>query len=115
MAALTLNDQLLARLPEREALQVLSAPSANSLQELLRQREFIIEAPGAAADPPEWILDVSVVVTVDAAHVVVLIYQGSGFLLEDRETFVQTFTTREEIVFEVPRAIAERVADAIGG
>jgi len=118
LSELTLNDELIARMPTRDGLEVVSVPYARSLQDLTNQLAVMIGEPGSSApraNVPDWILDVSVVVTADAVHVFSVVYSGAGFGVQGRDSFEQTFDAPEEMVIEVPRAIAERVAAMVEG
>lgn len=108
--ALTLNAQLIARLPERAGLEVVSAPFASSLQDLARQRTAIV---GPDEELPAWILDVGVVVSRGTAHVTDVLYRGSDFGVPGREGFDLTFDGPEELAIAVPRAIAQKVAEMV--
>jgi hypothetical protein len=112
LSALTLYGELIARLPERAGLEIVSAAYASSLQDLTRQLAAI-GTPGD--DMPEWILDVSCIVTGDAVHVYGLLYRGAGFGVPGRDSFDQTFTSSGDMVIDVPRAIAERVVEMVEG
>jgi len=107
LAALTLNAELIAQLPEMADIEVVSASYATSLQDFMRQLATISE-PGA--DVPEWILDVNVIVGGNAVRVVGLLYRGAGFGVPGRVSFDQEFGSPAETVIEVPRAIADRIA-----
>jgi hypothetical protein len=106
LSALTVNAELIARLPERRGVEVVSAPYASSVRELREQLEAI---GTSSADAPDWILDVNVVVTRDAAHVVALLYRGADLGIAGRDSFDQRFDGVSALAIEVPRAIAERV------
>jgi hypothetical protein len=112
MSALTLNAEIIARLPERAGLEVRSAPFAGSVQELTSQRATIVGPPG---DLPEWILEVGVTVAPDRVHVFALLYRGDGLGVPGRESFDVPFEEASEIIIEVPHAIADEVARMVEG
>jgi len=112
MSALTLNAEIIARLPERPGLEVRSAPFAGSIQELTSQRATL---GGAPDDLPEWILEVGVTVTSDRVHVFALLYQGGGLRVLGRDSFDEEFRDPSEIIIQVPHAIADEVARMVEG
>lgn len=110
LSALTLNAELIARLPERAGVEVVSAPFASTLQDLARQRTQIVGPQGEVADLPEWILDVGVTVGADSVHVTALLYRGSGFGVPGRDRFDFAWDDAGTLVVEMPRTVAEEVA-----
>jgi hypothetical protein len=108
--ALTLNAELMARLPERVGFEIVSAPYASSLQDFSRLLATISERGEGV---PAWILDVSVVLTDRAAHVVAVIYRGTGYGVVGRDSFDQNFDDVAELAIDVPQAIAARVAGLV--
>jgi len=112
MSALTLNAEIIARLPERAGLEVRSAPFASSIQELTSQRATIA---GPLDDLPEWILEVGVTVASDRVHVFALLYQGDGLRVLGRDSFDREFEEPSEIIIQVPHAIADEVARMVEG
>jgi hypothetical protein len=112
ISALTLNAEIIARLPERPGLEVRSAPFAGSIQELTSQRATL---GGAPDDFPEWILEVGVTVTSERVHVFALLYQGDGLRVLGRDSFDEEFHDPSEIIIQVPHAIADEVARMVEG
>ena len=111
LAALTLNAEVIAQLPERADIDLVSASYATSLQDFTRQLETII---GPGEDMPEWILEVSVTVAGDSVHVVGLLYEGASFDVDGLVSFDLELGSPAETVIDVPREIAERVAAMVG-
>jgi len=110
LSELTLNAELLVDLPTRTALDVVSLPTAASLQDLMIQRTRI-GAPDS--DMPDWLLDVGVVVSAGTAHVQWQLYRGQDRAVFGADSFDQPFTREDELVMDVPRAIAEKVTAAV--
>jgi hypothetical protein len=117
MDALTLHDELIARLPDRAGLEVVWAAYANSREDFTKQLAAIgTSAPGSPIDDmPDWILDVSVIVTGEAVRVIAQLSRGADFGVPGRASFEQAFATPDDMVTDVPRAVAERVVTMVAG
>lgn len=111
LSALTLNAELLVRLPSTERLSVVSLPTAASLQELMTQRARVGAQGG---DMPDWILDLGVDVTERAVHVHWLLYRGPDQAVFGADSFDEPLDGPDDLVTDVPRAIAEEVTAAVG-
>ncbi|MGD8601694.1 MAG: hypothetical protein PVJ80_13820 [Gemmatimonadota bacterium] len=107
---LALNAELLVDMPSGNELDVLSLPTANSLQDLMSQRARI----GATADMPDWVLDVGVDVTRGAAHVQWVLYRGEDRAVYGADSFDEPLTGSAIAVVDLTRAIAAEVATAVG-
>lgn len=105
--ASTVHAELLASLPHVDALRIIPAAYAGSLQDLRRQFAVLGTQP---ADEPGWILGVDVRVTADRARVIGLLYRSPAFDLPGRVSFDVTYGGAEAALLEAPREIARGVS-----
>lgn len=117
LQALDLHSELVARLPAVRGVDVIPAATASTSQELNNQLHAIgIEGADAdAVDAGDWVLEVSVRVTSASVHLVALIVQGPGYgVLRGSDVYDREYASPEEMAVDVPRDIAEHVAEMVG-
>jgi hypothetical protein len=105
--AAALHAEILAQLPRDEALRIISATYAASLQELLRQ----LEALGVEGrEAPGWVLEVSVRLSRDGARAIGLLHRGPTFDLPGRVSFDVSYRATDSALLEAPQEIARGVS-----